>query len=512
MGALKNPRVGALALLGVFLIPRLFLLGNARWTSEESWFFSEIYATASGQRWEALGTPVSGTRGAHPGPYFYWLLAPFAWTGSPWLVSFGVALLDSLGHLLALAGLRTLWQHRGTTRAAWVITALLLALSPWALLYADRPWNSNLVSLPVGLAIYGLARWWSNQSKAPAFACLTVGLAVLPSFHLSAPLLGLPILVAVAIGWRRLNRRSLLVGALLSGLIWAPYISHEWQHDGANTRGLLSRSLPSVSSASNTLLALGWPLRLVAPEIGYHAQKGYWSPYDPGAWRGSGKAHDAWWRIHGGLALPGLLIGLVLTLVAWGSFLGLLRQRRRADLFDILLLTGTLLGWALLLFAGRRAYPHYLHPLIPLYAGAIGLGLERLWRRPKSRLLITTALAAHLLTGLLVAKRFQAENDRPFGLNANLYSLDILQRFDGTQPHFCGALGYRSKAQLERIAMVRNPTLLLNGEEFALVHALPGKIPKTLAETAQWQEQAHGVAHFLLLGTLPQSWRRVGCR
>ena len=168
MGALNGPLGRALGLFGLFLLPRLWLLGDAHWTSEESWFFSEIYATRMGQRWDALGTPVSGTHGAHPGPYFYWLLAPFSWGGSPWLVSFGVALLDSLGHLLALLGLHSLWRNRPSAPTALAFTALLLALSPWALLYADRPWNSNLVSLPVGMALFGLARWWRHESKTPA--------------------------------------------------------------------------------------------------------------------------------------------------------------------------------------------------------------------------------------------------------------------------------------------------------------------------------------------------------
>ncbi len=512
MGVLDRPLTRAVGLLGLFVLPRLWLLGDARWTSEESWFFSEIFATGAGQRWEALGTPVSGTHGSHPGPYFYWLLAPFSWGGSPWLVSFGVALLDSLGHLLALLGLRSLWREFDRAQIALIITTTLLALSPWALLYADRPWNSNLVSLPVGLAIFGLGRWWTGASKAPAFACLTIGLAVLPSFHLSAPLLGLPMLTAVALGWRRLNRASLITGALLSALIWSPYITHEWRTDGRNTRGLLSRSLPAVSSGSNTLLALSWPLRLTTPEIGYHAQKGYWSTYQPGAWAAKGQANEAWWRIHGGIALPGLLVGVALALIAWACFLLALRRRQHRNLFAALTVSGTLLGWALLILAGRRAYPHYLQPLLPFYAGALGLGIAALWHHPKVRLWLIGGLVIHLLTGLSVTQRFQNHNDRPYGLNANLYTLDLLRRFGGTSVHFCGSLGYRSRTQIGRIAMVRDPGLSLQGHNFALVHARPGTLPAELTRHAQWQEQAHGVAHFLLVGALPPSWRRVGCR
>ena len=159
MGGSNLKRTASIiGVFALFLVPRVLMLGDARWTSEESWFFADIVATAQGERWSALGTPVSGTHGAHPGPYFYWILAPFALGGSPWLVAFGVAVLDSIGQLLALLGLSQLWRHRrdrDTTLTALGLAALILALSPWTLLYADRPWNSNLVSLPVGLALWG---------------------------------------------------------------------------------------------------------------------------------------------------------------------------------------------------------------------------------------------------------------------------------------------------------------------------------------------------------------------
>jgi hypothetical protein len=499
-------------LFTLFMVPRLLMLGDARWTGEESSFFSQIYATGQGLRWSALGTPVSGTHGSHPGPYFYWLLAPFSLGASPWLVSFAVALFDSLGHLLALAGLKRLWGEGEKQRLALGVATGLLALSPWALLYADRPWNSNLVSLPVGLALFGLASWW-RKGGLGGFLCLTAGLAVLPSFHLSAPILGLPMLLAVASRWRLLNRRSVLAGAMLSTLIWAPYLSHEWENSAANTRALLSRSLPSVSSPSNTLLALSWPLRLVAPEIGYHAQKGYWSPYQPGAWtRPDSSAGSAWHRVHTSLALPGILLGLGLAFTSLGWWLFGLRRRKNRDLFAFILAVGTLSGWMLLLIAGRRAYPHYLHPLLPFYAGAFGLGLAELCRPGRWRALLLGAFVVQLFSGVVVSARFQSENDQQFGLNANLYTLELIRRFGDVKPYFCGALGYRSSNQLKGIAEVSHAGLRLDGKAFSLVHALPGNLPDHLIKMASWRQKMHGVEHFLIEGALPESWRRVGCR
>jgi len=489
------------------------LLNDARWTGEESWFFSEIFATAHGERWSALGTPVSGTRGAHPGPYFYWLLAPFAWTASPWLVSFGVALFDSVGHILALMSLRLFWQDKPYLKTALPIVVMILAFSPWALLYADRPWNSNLVSLPVGMALLGFSWWWCRSTRWPGFALLTVGLATLPSFHLSAPIIGLPMLIGVIWKWRRLNRQTLITGAVLSVLIWTPYGLHEWKHSGANTKGLSSRNLPAVSSPPNTRLALSWPIRLVGPEIGYHAQRGYWSPYQPGAWmKPESSAGQAWLRIHGGVNLVGTLVGTLLIVLLWVIYLWHLRRRPQIDIFSVLLVSGTFLGWALLVIAGRRAYPHYLHPMLPYYAGAIGIGFSLAWNHLRWRRILVAAFAISLLTGLNNTHRFQRHNDRPYSLQANLLSIDIMRRFGGARPVFCGPLGYRNQRQLESIARVTRPDINLFSNQATLIHMPTSADNESLLSYAQWKQTAYGIDHILVLGPLPQAFRSLGCR
>ena len=119
------------------------------------------------------------------------------------------------------------------------------------------------------------------------------------------------------------------------------------------TRGLLTRSLPAVSDTENTLLALSWPWRLVAPEIGYHAQKGYWSPYQPSGWRQPGSSAQRSWRaIHGDLVAPGVVLGGLLMLTLWVAYLVSLKERDQRDQLCALWLSGTLIGWGLLLIAG----------------------------------------------------------------------------------------------------------------------------------------------------------------
>jgi hypothetical protein len=501
--------IGAL-LLG----SRLAALGDARWTSEESWFFGRIVSFSQGA-FGALGTPVSGTEGAHPGPWFFASLAPFAWLWAhPWAVAFGVALLDTVGRLLALFGIARLAGRR----SAWA-TGIFLALSPWALLYADRPWNSNLVSLPVGLTLWGLAHWWRSGSTRGLIA-IVAGLGVMPSFHMSAPILGLPVALLLGRRWRQLNRRSVAAAALAAGLIWAPYIAHEVGSGGANTRALLTRNEAAVSGAGNTLLALSWPLRMISPEIGYHAQKGFWPPfYAPAAWRdpGSRQGRD-WWAVHGGFVLVGVLLGLALGVLA---LLDAARRVRWTKLLDDPLATvavvGTLSGWALLLLAQRRAFPHYLHPLLPLYGVLVGGFVVRAIARTHGiwRFAVIGGWALILASGLVAHQRFQGRVDAPFGLRANLQTLDALAQLgDQATPRFCGALRYRSGQQLRRIAEVTHPQLLSDGRPrpFDLLHFEANKVPPGVGPSALWSQREHSVDLRLVRRPLPRSLGALGCR
>ena len=122
------------------------------------------------------------------------------------------------------------------------------------------------------------------------------------------------------------------------------------------------------------------------------------------------------------------------------------------------------------------------------------------------------SLVLSTITGLSITQRFQHQNDRLFGLGANLYSIDILRRFASITPVFCGQLGYRSKGQLERLARVPYPRAELFGANGSLIHIRSGKAPESLLSQAQWHESAYGIDHILVLGPLPHAVRRLGCR
>lgn len=503
---------GLALFLLAFMVRSLFL-GDARWTSEESYFFAWVHDVAWGDKWDGMGTPVSGSTAWHPGPWFFAVLAPFAWIStSPWAVAFGVAFIDSIAVVLSWLGLRGLWGQK-RAHAAW-LTGLLLALSPWALLYADRPWNSNLVSFPAALILFGLGAWWQGGHRRWPLALAVVGAALFPSFHLSAPIYWVPMLTLLFLGRSR-GYRGLLIGLGLGLALQLPYLTNELRSDFRNSRLLVAgENAHPQRSWSNSLLALSWPVRMTTMEIGYHAQEGYWHDYDASAplLRPASEQGRMFWQTHRGIGLVALAASLILAIFCWIRWLRGLRWREmNEDPFSLFLILGTLAGWLLILLASRRAYPHYLQPLLPFYLGVIGLGVASLYR--SHRRWVPAGVWCLLLLGLAPTTLYYAERDRPFGLAANLATLDAVEQLGGkAQVLFCGRMNYRSSIQLGQIARISHPKVSLKGREgLLLVHLDSPDLQGELYRHALWQRYAHGHWMVLVDRPLPRTFRLLNC-
>ncbi|MBF94195.1 MAG: hypothetical protein CMH58_03425 [Myxococcales bacterium] len=501
------------ALFLLALLARLLFLGDARWTSEESYFFAWVHDVASGLKWDGLGTPVSGSSAWHPGSWFFLVLVPFAWlSNSPWAIAIGVAVIDSVAVLLAWLGLRGL-MGKERQQAAWY-GALFLALSPWALLYADRPWNSNLVSLPASLIVFGLGAWWQGTSRRWPLVVVLAGAATFPSFHLSAPLYWLPVIFILWFGRAR-GFPGLLLGIVVAFSLQAPYVINELKTDFRNSRHLLSgENNHAHRSLGNSLLALSWPIRMTTSEIGYHAQQGYWHDYDASApiLRPSSQQGVLFWQTHRNLGILAVIVSSLLAIFSWFFWLRHIRWRQlNEDPFSLFLLLGTLTGWVLIVAASRKAYPHYMQPLLPFYLGVIGLGVARYMKFPKKGAPII--LWAVLLLGLAPTSMYYAERDRPFGLAANLATLDAVEQLGNqVDVRFCGRLKYRSRVQLNQIARITHPNLLFTeGHPRMLLHLERENLEGILYRKALWQHYAHGQWMVLVDNPLPRTLRLLSC-
>jgi hypothetical protein len=181
--------------------------------------------------------PLSGpifSAGIPSAPNFIYLLAPVvAISRDPAFVAGAIAAANVLG----LVG--TVWLGwRAFGPLAGLSAGALYAVNPWAIFYARRIWQPELLPplavllfIALDLAVANRRVWWA----AATFPLLALAAGVHPSAATLAPLLLAPAVVLLhARRWR-----PLVVGCALAGLTGVPYALHEIQTrwvDVANIR------------------------------------------------------------------------------------------------------------------------------------------------------------------------------------------------------------------------------------------------------------------------------------
>ena len=217
--------------------------------------------------------PLAGpvfSAGIPSAPHFLYLLAPVvAVSRDPAFVSGAIAAANVVG-LIA-----TLWLGwRAFGPLAGLVAGALYAVSPWAIFYARRIWQPDvlpplaaLLFIALDLAIVDRRMWWA----AATFPIVSFAVAVHPSFAYLTPLLLAPAVVLV----RARRWRPLVVGCVLAGLTTIPYVVHQLQTrwvDVANIRYYSSLhtwvDLASLRYALGLATGLGADTDPVAPPLG----------------------------------------------------------------------------------------------------------------------------------------------------------------------------------------------------------------------------------------------------
>lgn len=378
---LESRVAGLLILAGVLF--RLWATGQARFTYEESLFWSIARDIALGRDLPLYGPPLTGSAAHHPGPLFYYLVAlPQSLGADPRLGGGFVAIL----HGVAAALLYGAFRRAGGARAGLFALALWL-FAPWDVLYADRIWLSCVAPVWGTATLYAAVRASESTKWQGALLFFCVGA---PQLHMSAP-----IVWAAAAAWlylrppERWSKAALLTGLGLGALIYLPTLWFELTHDLENTRMILRKSrgkAGAITLVNSPLRVFGNAVLASTSEIAYHFETGYWGGFDerktyilPSGWL-------AWLRFHGWRA-PLNLVSLALGFYGWfASVRGLVRRARaleppdgrgvRAwlrrlrglqmqDHLTLMILVGLLAATFLLIVSRKGYYPHYSNLLVP---------------------------------------------------------------------------------------------------------------------------------------------------
>ncbi len=177
--------------------------------------------------------PVSST-GIDTFPVAIWIWAiPYAISTSP---VFAGGFLAAI-HLLALIGTYFLVQRR-FGRTAALVTTLLYAVAPWAVVYSRKIWHTTL--LPPLILPYVVTGWLAFvRGKRWALIAHALSLALLVQTHFSTlpfvPLTGLWALIFR----RRLDWRFVPLAVLVAALTFVPYLTFDAQRGWRNVHRLI---------------------------------------------------------------------------------------------------------------------------------------------------------------------------------------------------------------------------------------------------------------------------------
>jgi hypothetical protein len=273
--------------------------------------------------------------------------------------------------------------------------ACLLSVSPWDVLFSDRPYNPNLClawfMLMLGSFVLGQVK--ANGKLLALAAFLAV---ILPQSHMSA-IVALPALVVLAWIGRRpalageppkpLKWRWLAGGAIAGCLTYLPALVSELGTDFANSKLSRSQGLGGARDSFEWLRSAVSPLLFSSSEIGWNFLRGYWEPaVDPALYLFKAEAWPTLWRYNGAWLVM-ILTTLLISCLAHASWVRRICQSRAKMLLTdrwTACYVVVVAGCALLLLAGNKIYfPHYNIVSLPLAFIVVARELDRLAERPR---------------------------------------------------------------------------------------------------------------------------------
>lgn len=439
--------IGGLAL-------RVWAVGQARFTGDESYFWATARNIATFRAAPVFGPPLTSSSAYHPGPIFYYLMAlPQALGASPRWGGLFVVLLHALSGALFFS----MSRKASGTRAA-LVGLLLFAFAPWEVLYSDRIWLSCVAPVWGTLTLYAAvkARDSTRWQGVLVFFAL-----VLPQLHMSAPIVWILCGVLLATDRPgRFGKKAIAGGALVGIVAYLPPLYWELTHGFENTIAIVTQGGGSIGGGellSIPFRVFGYAMLYATAEIGYHFSRGYWTTFSEADQYGTALGLRAWLDLHGPLFAFAILVSAGVSLTGWVSACvrsgHLLLARRRGEkveinLFDRLVfgLVAALSGGALLMMASRKAYfPHYTNLLMPilLLPSSVVLG-SLIERRGKGRVLgyVLTIVTAFGMAASSV--RYYRRVDALNGLDATVSMVEravgeggpIALEFEGFQNGF----------------------------------------------------------------------------
>lgn len=342
-----------LLVLAIAAIARLGWPGLTEFKADEARLLALAYDMAGGQ---FAFRGISSSVGFPNFPMSVWL---YALPSLLWQHPYAATLFTGLLNTLAVAGCYWFVRRYWGVPAA-LAAALLLAVSPWPIIFSRKIWAQNLLPLFV-MGWAGSATLALVERKSRLLWLHFLCLAVAVQIHLATAALVPATAVFLAAFWRRVDWRQVGLGMLAGGATAVPFLIYLWQNRGAASLPVLlsgsgSQAVVNLESFRLTvLLSLGVEIHSLAGPVAYERYLGQLPP-------GLGSIAYALWAIliMGGMALAvhnAIRYRRVSAATAPHAFL----TRVQAEAGFVVLV------WLLLppLFFLRQSTPIFIHYFIP---------------------------------------------------------------------------------------------------------------------------------------------------
>jgi 4-amino-4-deoxy-L-arabinose transferase-like glycosyltransferase len=215
--------VGLVVILALAAVLRLGWPGLTEFKADEARLLALALDMAQGQGVALRG--ISSSVGFPNFPMSVWLYALPVWI-RPHV--YAATLFTGLLNLLAVAAAYWFVRRYWGVKAA-LAAVLLLAVSPWAVIFSRKIWAQNLLPLLVmGWAIGGTLAFVERRPRFILLHLLCLAIAV--QIHLAAAALGVVTAVYLLIFWRRIDWKWLVAGGLVGVMTAVPFFIYLWQN------------------------------------------------------------------------------------------------------------------------------------------------------------------------------------------------------------------------------------------------------------------------------------------
>jgi hypothetical protein len=235
-------------LTGVVLLPLLvaavvLLVRRPDYRPISDYALTELQVRDIG-RHEVLTGLYSRSDWRHPGPMFFYLLAPlYRLSGEASLSMFFTALAVNAAAVAGIAFLA--WRRGGASMLLCALLGCALLMRTLGAEFLLDPWNNYVVTLPFGLLLF--ATWGAIRGDRWALPITVVSASFLAQTHVGFVLLAVPLAAVAAVGFvgpslRRgvdpARRRAVLVtlawSAAAGVVLWLPVLVDVLVNDPSN--------------------------------------------------------------------------------------------------------------------------------------------------------------------------------------------------------------------------------------------------------------------------------------